>query len=178
MEKYVAIFQDESVRPSGPRSSREKDHGQISPDHFDLHSIPIGKYILIDSTTLKQVGPEFDNSQEAARYIGYSNSKRVRRYINTYYELSGTGEFSKLKFHILKNPDTPQALSNSYQLLKFYSETNEKIFRVGGPAHPTNFNSLADILRYFDVYRNGHNWKQKYVDTGKPYKKKLVYRSS
>ena len=178
MEKYVAIFQDESVRPSGPRSSREKDHGQISPDHFDLHSIPIGKYILIDSTTLKQVGPEFDNSQEAARYIGYSNSKRVRRYINTYYELSGTGEFSKLKFHILKNPDTPQALSNSYQLLKFDSETNEKIFRVGGPAHPTNFNSLADILRYFDVYRNGHNWKQKYVDTGKPYKKKLVYRSS
>ena len=42
---------------------------------------------------------------------------------------------------------------------------------MGGPAHPTNFNSLADILRYFDVYRNGHNWKQKYVDTGKPYKK-------
>lgn len=100
MNKHVAIFQDESVRLPGPRvaPSREKDAfgGQISPDHFDIHSISTGKYILIDSTTLKQVGPEFNNSQEAARYIGYSNPKRVRRYINTYYELSGTGEFSKL----------------------------------------------------------------------------------
>jgi hypothetical protein len=66
--------------------------------------------------------------------------------------------------HLLKNPDTPQVLSNSYQLLKFDSETNEKILHK-------NFNSLADILRYFDVYRNGHNWKQKYLEGGKPYKK-------
>lgn len=87
------------------------------------------------------------------------------RYINKKYGfVAGPNCNYQGKFYILQNLSTIAVKSNAIMLFKLDIVTKEKI-PVG------QFESIADVRRYFSIKPAGHNWYSDYVKTGKPYKK-------
>lgn len=131
---------------------------------YDLSTIPLGKIRVVNSDNMSETLGEYDNAKRAVEGMDCSHGK-PRRYINKQFRFTTNANADyPNNFYLLKNPATSPRNEHKIQLYQSLPGTNDK--------HPVEtFNSVADVLRYFDLNPNSHNWYNRYVKTGKPYNK-------